>query len=423
MRIAIIGSGISGLTAAYELSKEGHEVVIFEKTGSIGGLGGYLSIGDNYIEKFYHHFFQSDKFIVNFAKELGILDKLKFHKVKTGIFINDRIFPFTTPKDVLLFSPLSLFDRLRCGFMAFLFKAIPFPIYFLDNISAEKVIKIISGNNVYEKIWGPLLEGKFSRYANYVPAMWLWGRIYDRSFKLGYLDGSLKILFDKLIDNIKRFNVLINLNYEILSIKTKGDKVMIKGKKDNFLFDKVILTTVSPIAARIAHDFPDDYKKKIESIDHLGAVCLIVELKHHLQSQYWLNICDKNSPVLVLVEHTNLIDKKFYNGKTIIYLANYIHRNEKGFSLTEKEINEEYIKIFKKINKSFDKSWIIKTYLSKTPYAQTIFKLGALKNRPNIDTPVKNIYLINIDQMYPHDRTVGQGIELGKKVSEMITIN
>ncbi|MCU0592085.1 MAG: FAD-dependent oxidoreductase [Desulfobacterales bacterium] len=36
MRIAIIGSGISGLTAAYLLSDE-HEVVVFESADYIGG--------------------------------------------------------------------------------------------------------------------------------------------------------------------------------------------------------------------------------------------------------------------------------------------------------------------------------------------------------------------------------------------------
>ncbi|CAA0103990.1 D-amino acid dehydrogenase [BD1-7 clade bacterium] len=37
MHIAIIGSGISGLTAAYLLRKEGHEIDVFEKSDHIGG--------------------------------------------------------------------------------------------------------------------------------------------------------------------------------------------------------------------------------------------------------------------------------------------------------------------------------------------------------------------------------------------------
>jgi len=32
----------------------------------------------------------------------------------------------------------------------------------------------------------------------------------------------------------------------------------------------------------------------------------------------------------------------------------------------------------------------------------------------------KNIYMANIDQMYPHDRNLDQGVELGNKVANII---
>jgi len=49
MKIAIIGAGISGLTAGRELSKAGHEVVIFEKSRGYGGRAAtrYLKENEN----------------------------------------------------------------------------------------------------------------------------------------------------------------------------------------------------------------------------------------------------------------------------------------------------------------------------------------------------------------------------------------
>ena len=38
MRVAIIGGGITGLTAAYELTKRGINVTVFEKDEYLGGL-------------------------------------------------------------------------------------------------------------------------------------------------------------------------------------------------------------------------------------------------------------------------------------------------------------------------------------------------------------------------------------------------
>ncbi|OAY64388.1 Flavin-containing monooxygenase FMO GS-OX-like 3 [Ananas comosus] len=40
-KVAVIGAGVSGLVAARELLREGHEVVVFEKSGRVGGTWAY----------------------------------------------------------------------------------------------------------------------------------------------------------------------------------------------------------------------------------------------------------------------------------------------------------------------------------------------------------------------------------------------
>lgn len=422
MKIAILGAGITGLSSAYELCKKGHEVVVFERSEYPGGLGSYIKVKNNYIERFYHHFFISHTYIKRLAKELGIEDKLKFYKAKTGIYSGGKIYSFSSPIDLLKFSPLPFVDRLRSlATLAFL-KLLPFPLSVLDAIPAQKWIKKYAGNKVYEKIWGPLLEGKFSKFANKISALWLWGRIRGRSFKLGYFDGSVKILFDKLIEKIKTRKSVIKLGSEIMEIKANTNGVLIKEKSEKHKFDKAIITTVSPITNfLIKKGLNKEFRSYLNSIDHLGAICLTLELKHPIQSQYWLNICDKKSKVLVMVEHTNMLRKKDYGGRSIVYLANYLHRTDEGFKISDKEVLKQYSSVLKKFNKDYDDSWIIKYHVSRIKRAQTIFKKDALKKLPPIKLPCPNMYMVNIDQMYPYDRDLNQGIELGRKVVEMIT--
>lgn len=423
MKIAIVGAGITGLSAAYKLTKKGHQVVVFERSEVPGGLGTYIKIEGNYIERFYHHFFESDLEIKKIAKELGIGSKLKFYRAKTGIFSQGKIYPFSSPTDLIKFSPLSFIDRIRCGVTTAFLKFLPFPLQQLDNIPAEKWIKKYSGRNVYEKIWGPLLEGKFSKYSGRVSALWLWGRLRDRSLKLGYFDGSVKVLFDALIKRIEKQKGVIRLGAEITGIIPGTHGVTIKEGDKSYEFDKAIITTVSPIASLMVGDaLPKGFEKYLSSIDQLGAVCLVLELKHSIQSQYWLNLCDKKSKILVMVEHTNMIDKKYYGGRTIVYLANYLHRTDDRFKLSDEEIIKQYTSILKELNPDYKDSWILKSYISRVPRAQTIFSTGALKNIP----PTKindNIYLSNIDQMYPHDRNLDQGIELGYKAANIALKN
>ncbi|HBX66608.1 MAG TPA: hypothetical protein DEG32_10795, partial [Balneolaceae bacterium] len=54
MKIAVIGAGISGLTAGRELANAGHEVVVYEKSGGYGGRLATRYAGKNNQEKLDH---------------------------------------------------------------------------------------------------------------------------------------------------------------------------------------------------------------------------------------------------------------------------------------------------------------------------------------------------------------------------------
>lgn len=422
MKIAIVGAGITGLSAALALSKEGHTVTVFERAAVPGGLGTYKQVSGEYIESFYHHFFESDTFIINLAKELGVAKFLTFYKAKTGIYSGGKIYPFSTVGNLFGFKELSFFNRFRCGVLVAFLKFYPSPLTILDRISAEKFICYFAGKKVYDVIWAPLLEGKFSSYAKTVPALWLWGRIRDRSPKLGYFKGSVKILFDSMILAIQKRGSSVELSSVISSITTTKKTVSLDVNNETRHFDKVIITTVSPITEQLTNEFlSKSLRKKLKVIDHLGAICVILTLSRSVQSQYWVNICEKDAKVLVVIEHTNMIPKKYYGGRTIIYLANYIHRSREDFQKTDAEIIAQYMTVLKKLNPKFSKKWVVDASVARVPRAQTIFRLGALFSKPAIKTSNELIYMVNIDQMYPHDRNLNQGVELGFKAAAAVS--
>lgn len=55
MKIAIIGAGIGGLTAAALLQEQGHEVEIYERNETVEELGAGIGIGGNVLEKLGNH--------------------------------------------------------------------------------------------------------------------------------------------------------------------------------------------------------------------------------------------------------------------------------------------------------------------------------------------------------------------------------
>jgi phytoene dehydrogenase-like protein len=64
MKVAVIGAGFTGLTAALRLSEKGHDVIIFEKEDQVGGLAvGFSKKGWGWsLEKHYHHWFANDTY-------------------------------------------------------------------------------------------------------------------------------------------------------------------------------------------------------------------------------------------------------------------------------------------------------------------------------------------------------------------------
>ena len=53
-KIAIIGAGITGLTAALEMTSNGHSVDIFESSNFIGGQASTFDVGGHPLERGYH---------------------------------------------------------------------------------------------------------------------------------------------------------------------------------------------------------------------------------------------------------------------------------------------------------------------------------------------------------------------------------
>ena len=96
MKVAIIGAGFGGMAAAYDLRKAGHEVIIFESADFVGGLASGFKEPqwDWSVEKFYHHWFASDKHMLGLIEELGMSADVIFPRPYTELLYNHKWYPF-----------------------------------------------------------------------------------------------------------------------------------------------------------------------------------------------------------------------------------------------------------------------------------------------------------------------------------------
>ena len=114
-KIAIVGGGISGLSAAYFAARKGIRVDVFEKCDRLGGLAASFNFDNLIIEKFYHFICFGDDNLIKLANRLKIDNKIIFKPTKTAFFYNGKYYPFGSPFDLMKFSPLPILQRLRFG--------------------------------------------------------------------------------------------------------------------------------------------------------------------------------------------------------------------------------------------------------------------------------------------------------------------
>lgn len=421
MKIAVLGAGFTGLTAALRLSQKGHEVTVFEKEKSVGGLaGGFKEKGWKWnLEKGYHHWFTNDSSIINLAKELKIKTLIK--TPKTDIFVNGQIYQFDSPASILKFPLLSPFNRVRLGLGTLYMKLIKNPTS-LEKKKAMVWIKKIMGAKITSLIWQPLLYGKFGKYCNQISLSWFWARIKKRTQSLAYPEGGFEKFADQIVKEIKTNGGIVKTNTEVKSISVSNRHCFIKTKNKDYQFDKVVVTLPTPIFTKITKRLPKSYSDKISKIPHLWAHVLILTFhKPFMKNTYWLNILEENFPFLVAVEHTNFMDIKLYGNKHILYVGNYLPNDHPYLTQTLSQILKIYDPFLKLLNPAYQSN-LIKAYLFKTPYAQPIVTTNYKNIIPDFHTPLKNIYLANMDMVFPWDRGTNYAVEMGEKIAGIMVV-
>ncbi len=133
-----------------------------------------------------------------------------------------------------------------------------------------------------------------------------------------------------------------------------------------------------------------------------------------------MSIADQALPFVGVIEHTNLIDKSLYGNNHIVYVTNYLSRENPLYQMSQEELLAEYVPHLKKINPEFDPSWITEYHYHKVDGAQPIIGLNYRQQIPDHRTPIKNLYLANTTQIYPEDRGTNYSVRMGRRVSQMV---
>jgi len=420
VRYGLIGAGALGLTVALRLVERGHHVTILERDPVPGGLAGSFEVSPGmWLEKFYHHIFRTDTNAIRMIDEVGLGDKLHWYQPVTTVYLEGKSHPLDTPAAVLAFSPLSILDRLRLAMGVAFLRLLPSPDV-LEGRTAGRWIRTVMGRAAYEKVWGPLLHGKFHDSADDVSMPWLWARIHCRTAKLGYLHGGFHQMYAALSDRITAAGGTIVYGAAANRIRTAGDGVevdiTVAGEPRTERFDRVISTLPTALTVKLTPEMPADYSTRHPAPKALGAHCLILSLDRPLTGEYWIGNNEPEIPFLAIVEHTAMVPPAEYGGRHLVYLGNYRPHDDPLFTWSTDEVVDRFEAGIRRLNPAFERSWIKQAWSFGAPFAQPIVTPSFARTIPGFDTPVPGLFVANMFQVYPYDRGQNYSIALAERL-------
>jgi len=419
LKVGIIGAGATGLTAAFDAVRAGHDVTVLEASSELGGLAASIVVGGTPLERFYHHIFRTDRAMIELIEELGLSGSLRFHKPSTGIYL-DGLHDFGTPAEMLKFPRFSVLDRLRFGASAAALKVFRDGNRF-NSVRALDWMRRWAGRRVTETIWEPLLTGKFGEHAERISMAWLWARIHCRTFELGYLHGGFEQLYRALLDAVTDRGGKVEFDKPMSSISQPGETVEVgTGDGSHYEFDRVVVTVPQPAFAKAAGIESDDVLWRNQ---YLGATCFVLELDRGLIPHYWLNINDPRFPFLAVVEHTNMVDRSEYGGRHVVYVGNYVPREDWRFTSEPAEVLAHYVPWLRELNPEFDESWILDWQFSRAPFAQPIVTPEYRSLIPPHRTSMPGVTLATMSQVYPQDRGQSYAIAMAHEVTAQLGLS
>ncbi|HTU91541.1 MAG TPA: FAD-dependent oxidoreductase [Gemmataceae bacterium] len=229
MRVAVIGAGAAGMTAAYQLSKGGAEVDVYEASDEVGGLARTIERWSQKVDLGPHRFFSNDPRVNRLWLEVVGRDYRMIDRL-TRIYYRRRFFDYPLRASNALWN-MGLYAAARC--LGSYFKEKIRPSYRPeDNETFESWVVSRFGRRLFqmffqsysEKLWGIPCDKLDADFAAQRIKKFSLGEAVKNALGLGkgrhktlvdqfaYPLGGTGVVYERMADQVRKNGGRIHLN-------------------------------------------------------------------------------------------------------------------------------------------------------------------------------------------------------------------
>jgi len=421
----VLGGGVGGLSAAHRLAGAGMRTAVLERSSSWGGLARSFREGGSEIEVFYHHYFTHDAHVLALIRELGLGDRLVFRPVRQAVLLGGRVYPFTTPLDLLRFRPLPFRQRLRLGAVAIGRSGDD-----LRGVSVKEWIVGRVGREAYDRLFAPLVLSKFGAPGAEISAAFARGRLKARGAsrsrtgwveRLGYLDGGTAAIADRLVERLRSAGADLRSGARLMSIVRGGGGFSVaaesEGRSRTLRAPVVVATIPTGALAAVLQGVPDAVREGLSRIPYRAVAVACVGLRRSLSRYYWTSVADPAAPFNAVIEHTRLHDPARYGGSHVVYLGRYLDPSDPLWRLSDDALLARMMGALREMHPSLTDADVSWTALARDLHASPIFGVGYGREVGALLDAVPGLLIGGTARVYPDSRNVNSAVRIGEDLA------
>jgi protoporphyrinogen oxidase len=425
MEIGIIGAGITGIGAAWQLAKRGHRVTLYEKESAIGGLARAMPLDGRFVERYYHFIMAADTHLHDLIREMGLADRLNWVETETQFYARGRMYPFTSPLHLLTFGAIGPLDRLR--FIATMLYLTKFAGSWkkMEDRLAREFLPRWGGRRTWEIVFRPMLDMKFGELTGEMSMAWMWAR--TRMVKQyrekgvarerrAWIKGSLKALLDAVDAWFTKNGVVVIRNEPVGRILIENGKAVgvCESSGEARRFDKVLFCAPSPELKRLLPEALGPYFDRIHNQRYFAVTCVVMALSEPLSDHFWTYVSDARVPFVGVVDYATFTRHDGASGQNVIYIPHYSLADSPPFTTDDDRILDASTRGLKVVFPHFNEKQVRDVRVVRDPHASIVCTGRYSERIPGIRTPISNLYFANLSQIYPQDRGLSVGLKLAE---------
>jgi protoporphyrinogen oxidase len=427
-RVAVLGGGITGLTAAYYLLRAGVKVTLLERGEQLGGLSSYFNFGPFWWDKFYHCILTSDAPLQELIRDLGLSSELHWTDTKVGFFTDNHLYSMSTTADFLRFRPLSLWAKVRLG-LGVLYASRIREGKTLESILVSDWLVRVFGRENYQKMWGPLLKCKLGACREQASAAFIWATIFrlystrDKSAgqkeRLGYVAGGYHTVVTRLIERIKSMGGVIMTGVSARRLVTAGNGIDVQMPGNNLHFDLAISTVPSHTLTSLVPEFSQDDLSRLRQVTYLGIVCAVLLLKRKLSPYYVTNLTDEDLPFTGIIEMTNLISLDETRGHHLVYLPKYTPPGDPLFETSDEQVWNNFFTHLQRVHPGITAQDVEAHFVFRERLVQPVPVIRYSDIVPAMQTSVESLLLANTTQIVNSTLNNNEMVKIARRAVEL----